>query len=313
MEISLGATATADMWAILPGWVDRVVAIDWDSLARLEAAAVSAGGLEAAAKRPVRSSGATAIVPVSGVLKQKASLFERLFFGASSYQDIADTIDAAVGDARIKSIVLDVDSPGGTVAGATELAAHIREAAARKPITAHVQHLAASAAYWLISGASEIAVSPSAEVGSVGALIIRKDVTGALENEGIKLHVISAGKYKLDNFDGLALDDAAIARIQTRVNGAYDTMIADIAAGRNVKAGEVRNGYGEGALVDASTAVRDGMADRIATRAQVLARHGGSESGGEAAAQTTDQSRLARLWEIALTKDTAPAEPAERK
>ncbi|MCK7579301.1 MAG: S49 family peptidase [Chromatiales bacterium] len=104
------------------------------------------------------------------------------------YQQIARNLEAALADDGVHAILLDVDSPGGEVSGAFELAEQIRAADARKPVYAVADSLAASAGYLIISGARQIAVAPTGYVGSIGVVMTHVDLSRALANEGLGRH-----------------------------------------------------------------------------------------------------------------------------
>lgn len=210
---------------------------------------------------------AVAVIPVQGVIAHRMGSLQEMSGGVST-ERLSALLKQAANDPQVGSIVLDVNSPGGTVAGVTELAALVRSIAAKKPVTAHVNALAASAAYWAISGATEIVATPSGEVGAIGVITAHVDTSKAEADQGITTTVIAAGKYKAEGTGPLS--DEAKAAIQDRVNGVYATMTADIAKGRGVSVGEVRSGFGEGRVVSASDALAMGMIDRIATFDETL-------------------------------------------
>jgi signal peptide peptidase SppA len=194
--------------------------------------------------------------------------------GGTSSEGFARQFQAAVRDDAIKAVVMDVDSPGGPVFGATELSSMIRAARGTKPIIAHVNARAASKAYWIASAADEIVVTASGEVGSIGVLGIHEDVSGALEQMGVRKTIVSAGKFKADGNPYEPLSDESQARIQAKVDAEYDRFVRDVAENRNVSVATVRDGFGEGDMVSAADAVSMGMADKIATLDETLQRFG---------------------------------------
>src|SRR6202043_3845971 len=130
---------------------------------------------------------------------------------------LASTIRQAAADPSIAAIVLDVDSPGGQGYGIEELGNAIYEARAAKPIAAVANSLAASAAYWAASQATEFYAAPGAEVGSIGVYTMHVDYSEALKKEGISVSYISAGRYKVEGNPYAPLDDAARAAVQISV------------------------------------------------------------------------------------------------
>jgi signal peptide peptidase SppA len=196
--------------------------------------------------------------------------------GGTNAEQLGSQFQTMVADPSIKAIVLDVDSPGGSVAGTSELSAMIFNARGRKPIVAQVNANAASAAYWIASAADEIVVTPSGQVGSIGVFGMHDDISKALASEGISRSLISAGKFKVEGNPFEPLGEEARAAMQARVDVAYDTFVRDVARNRGVSLTAVRDGFGQGRMVDAAPAVTEGMADKVGTMQETLSRFGAS-------------------------------------
>lgn len=176
----------------------------------------------------------------------------------------------AATDPNVAAIVVDVDSPGGTVTGTPETAAAVAAAAKVKPVVAVVETMAASAAYWIASQASEVVVAPSAEVGSIGAMAVHFDMSKMLEADGIKATIIRSRPGKGDVTPYEPLTPEALAAIQAAVDDADADFLKAVAAGRRTSVATVRDTFGQGRMVLARDAVRLGMADRVATLPEVL-------------------------------------------
>jgi ClpP class serine protease len=144
-----------------------------------------------------------------------------------------------------------------------ELADEIYAARSQKPITAFVDTMAASAAYWLASQATEVIITPSGRVGSIGVFGLHMDHSQELAKAGIFPTFIQAGKYKTEANPLQPLSDDAKAAWQARVEAMYGVFVRDVARGRGVTADAVRSEFGEGRMVDAKDAVTKGMADQI--------------------------------------------------
>jgi signal peptide peptidase SppA len=215
--------------------------------------------------------GSTAVIPIHGVISPRMNQFTQAS-GGTSFDALGQQLQAAVADPTVKTILFDVDSPGGNVAGASEFARDVLRARTIKPVIAHANHLMASAAYHAMSGATEIVASPSALAGSIGVYTLHNDISDALAQMGIKRSVISAGKYKAEGADGGPLSDDAKAHVLGLVEGSYGRMVGDIAKGRGVRPADVRNGFGEGRTLNAEQALAVGLIDRIATMPETLAR-----------------------------------------
>lgn len=211
---------------------------------------------------PVRDG--VAVIPIKGLLLSRDNTLTRML-GLTTYERIGAELVGPVNDDAVRAIVLDVDSPGGSVAGAAELAAEIRRARTRKPIIAVAEYTAASAAYWLAASASEVVAAPSAQIGSIGIFAIHDDLSKSLAMEGISREYVIAGKYKADDNETHALTGEAARRWQRMVNASLATFHRDVSEGRKVSLDTVRGQFGEGALVSADAALRARMIDRIAT------------------------------------------------
>lgn len=161
-------------------------------------------------------------ISVRGVISKDISNMERMS-GAVDIRDIEKLINTAAADPTVRAIILDVDSPGGTVQGVPELAARIAEVNNTKPIVAYTDGLMASAAYWLSSGAEVILASASSTVGSIGVYLAMLDESRAYELAGYKVDVIKSDQspLKAAGIPGTALTEAQRAELQASVDYLY--------------------------------------------------------------------------------------------
>lgn len=263
----------SEPWAILPEKMTEIVGV----LAHRAAGEVfSAEEIEAriggGSRSPVRRvQGAVAVLPIHGTIAHRIGSMEAASGGISTEQIGAMVRDALAND-QVGAIVLDVNSPGGTVAGVPELASELLALRGQKPIVAVANATMASAAYWIAAAAAdEIVATPSASVGSIGVFAVHQDVTKALEQAGITVNVIKAGKYKAEGlFEALTPEARAV--LQDRVDEAYAQFVDAVAKGRGVSAADVRNGYGEGRTLPAKAAKAAGLVDRVATLDETITR-----------------------------------------
>jgi len=241
------------------------------------------------------SSGANkvAVIPLYGVLLQRVGMLQEMS-GATSTERFKRAFVEQLNNPAVKTIVIDVDSPGGGVYGIDELATLVHDGAARKQVVAVADSLMASAAYYVASGAGEIVASPSSEVGSIGVLAVHYDFSAQAEMEGVKPTLIKAGKYKAEGHPDFPLEDAARQHIQEDVDRYYAMFVAAVAKGRGVSVQAVRSGFGEGRVVGAQEAVRLGMADRVATLEETVQRFlgGGRPARRGASAENTSSFLL---------------------
>jgi len=229
-----------------------------------------------------------AVVPIYGVIAHRT--FEASS-GMTSTERIGASLRAVMADPDVSTVIVDVASQGGTVTGIPELAADIHAARKSKYLVAIANGEMHSAAYWLASQAHEVVSIPSGRVGSIGVYMLHEDLTGMLEQEGIKLTAISAGDYKLELAPWAPLTAEAKARLKGEVDAVYQGFTAAVARGRGVPVADVRGGYGKGRSLRAIEALAAGLIDGIETVPHLLAR-------------------LARGERMARTARVAASEPA---
>lgn len=280
-----GAYLLAEMsqrvWALPPDMVRSFanVAYRWASGAAASAEVTEAVSADMQARDARRSAaasasnGSVAVIPVYGVVTQRGNMMDALCGGGSvSTQQLAASIADAINDETIGAIVLDVNSPGGEVYGVEEVADVIYAARGQKPIIAYANALAASAAYWIASQATEFHMTPSGDVGSIGVLCAHEDWSKFNAENGINVTYISAGKFKTEMNPDAPLSDEAQAFQQSRVNDYYSSFTKGVARGRGVPVSAVRSDMGEGRCFGATQALATKMVDAVSTFDQVMKR-----------------------------------------
>jgi signal peptide peptidase SppA len=229
--------------------------------------------------------GQIAVLPFYGVTTQRPPPAMASGSGLMSTQAFSGALQAAVNDDSVGGVLIDVDSPGGSVYGIQELANEIYQARSQKPIVAIANSLAASAAYWIGSAASEFYITPGGEAGSIGVFAAHQDQSKKLENEGVKTTLIHAGRYKVEGSPYGPLEDDAKAHMQARIDAYYGAFTRAVAKHRGTDVETVRSRMGEGRTYGASDAKAAGMVDDIATFDQVLSRMAKSISAGRSASK----------------------------
>jgi len=224
------------------------------------------------------------VVPVLGPISKRDTMWS-MFLGGTSTTRLTQQLRALAADDSVATILLNVDSPGGTVSGLPELAAEVRRTAESKHVVAIANDMAASAAYWIASQADEVIATPEALVGSVGVFTMHQDVSGMMEQLGVRTTFIQAGKHKTEGNPFEPLSDDARAHVQSIVDATYAQFVADVAKGRSrdgapVTAATVKADYGEGRVLTAKDARAAGMVDRVETYSQAVARLSGVKPTG---------------------------------
>lgn len=234
-----------------------------------------------------RAAGDIVILPIYGVMSQRATMMQDISGGASCEQ-IGAAFRAAISDDSVRAVVLDYDTPGGSTFGVEDLANEIRAARGAKPIIAQVNSLCASAGYWLAAQADEIVVTPGGVAGSIGVYAVHEDISEMLANDGIKPTLIRGrlGPNKAE-LNGLGpLDEDARAALQERVDQEEKKFVASVAAGRGITTKEVVDRFGGGRVFNADDLVTRGMVDRIAPLRDTLARLGAAQPRPNSAGQS---------------------------
>jgi signal peptide peptidase SppA len=198
-------------------------------------------------------------IPVQGVLLNRFPY--ALGRWATGYDYIERAIQRGLRDPAVKGICLVVDSPGGEVAGCFELTDKIFGWRREKPMRAFAVGGAYSAAYSLASAAVNLTVARSAGTGSVGVMTMHVAFPGALDQMGVVVTLIYAGRHKVDGNPYQSLPESVRDRIQARVNKTYGVFVSTVARNRGMDENEVRKT--EALAYDAEDSVRVGFADRI--------------------------------------------------
>lgn len=206
-----------------------------------------------------------ATIPVRGVLTKGWS-FWNYWLGWSSYDQLAHDLDVALADPGVRAIILNVDSPGGQVDGCAELATRLlaaREELTGKPILAHVDGLAASAAYWLASAAERVIVAPTAMAGSIGVIFSFTDWAGAYEAIGVRSTEIVSTQSPKKNPDPFEAEGRA--QYQVHADAIAEVFLQAVATHRGTSRDTVAAQFGQGDLFVGQAAIDAGLADALGT------------------------------------------------
>lgn len=223
-----------------------------------------------ASPRAYQNQDGVAILNLFGVLAHRTTMKadSSMVLG---YDTISRTFQAALNDSAVRAIVLNIDSPGGEVAGVFELAAQIHAARGKKPIVAVASDLAASAAYLIASAADSLSVSETAVTGSIGVVMAHADLSKALEKAGIKVTHIYAGAHKIDGNPYEPIPEAVAEQFQANIDHYYGMFVGAVARHRRALSPESIRAT-EAGLYIGGQAISAGLADRVETTAQAVAR-----------------------------------------
>jgi signal peptide peptidase SppA len=232
-------------------------------------------------QRPYQVVNGVGLVEINGAIVKKANLFTEVSGGAST-QLIGNMLDQAANDPEVNSIILMVDSPGGTVDGTQQLANKVRAIRdSGKTINAWIDGCGCSAGYWIPSGANKIFIADSTTtVGSIGVVQTHIDTSAADAMDGIKRTDITAGKYKRIASSNAPLSEEGQAEIQSQLDQIYSVFVEDVAANRGVSVETVLNDMADGRVFIGQKAIDAGLVDGVATLEQLIAEMSTQESPG---------------------------------
>ncbi|HHW32954.1 MAG TPA: S49 family peptidase [Paracoccus solventivorans] len=257
-----------------------------------------------------------AVIEIAGTLVHRGAWIGQSS-GLTSYEGIAAQLDAALADPGVRGIALDIDSFGGEVAGAFDLADRIRAARAKKPVHAFVAEHALSAGYALASQADRIVLPRTGAVGSIGVVALHTDMSGALDQKGIAVTLIHAGAHKVDANPYEPLPAVVRDQMQAELENLRQLFARTVADGRGDRIDVARALGTEAAVLRGEAAVFAGLADEVgdpvtAFRAFAAAAGGirsSSRKGPQMTATPTDTPSPSTAAASPPAASPAPAAP----
>lgn len=205
-----------------------------------------------------------AVIPIYGVMAQRMDFFTAISGGASMSR-IRAQIFQALEAGEVKAILLDVDSPGGSVDGTVELMEAIYRARGTKPIHAYSSGMMTSAAYWVSSAVDRLMVIDTAKVGSIGVITSHVDYSQYYEKQGVKVTYLTAGKYKKVGNQAEPLSKGDKDYIQARLDYLYSIFVDGVARNRGVTPENVLERMADARIFVGAQSVKAGLVDAIGT------------------------------------------------
>ena len=209
-----------------------------------------------------------AVIPIVGSMSHRSTGIEAMS-GMTSYTTLQKQFEAAFNDPNVGSILMDIDSPGGSVAGAFDFRDYLMSKKGTKPVYALARDAMCSAAYLIGSTADKVYATQTARVGSIGVVAMHTDASGKMEKEGLKPTFISAGKFKTAGNPYEKLEGEKLKYLQDSVDESYDMFINAVADARGIDKKAIRDT--EARVYGGKKAVEIGLADGIRTYESVIA------------------------------------------
>ncbi len=217
--------------------------------------------------------GNVALISIDGPMTKKMTSASYLF-GGTSTEKVRKQIKGALADSSVSSILLHIESPGGQVSGTAELADDIREAGQKKNVVAYIEDIGASAAYWVASQAGTIVANKSASIGSIGVFTTIVDSSEAAARAGVKVNLVSTGKYKGAGQPGVKLTDAQLEQFQKQVDAIFTDFKDAVATGRGMSVDDV-SALADGRMFKSDVALASGLIDKVCSFEECLTQVSG--------------------------------------
>jgi signal peptide peptidase SppA len=258
-------------WAIVP---DKLAEITEIYGRHLRGEKIDIAAIEAKLGKPLASQprgytvaeGGVAVLPVEGVLAKRMNLMMDIS-GGTSLQYLARDLAKALADASVQSVILAIDSPGGTVDGTLELGRMVMDArAGAKPVVAWVDGNMMSGAYWIGSAADAVYIGANSDqIGSIGVAMQHVDYSGMDAQAGIRRTDIYAGKYKRMGSSAAPLSEEGRAYLQDQVDYIYSLFVDAVATQRGVSSDQVLSDMADGRIFIGRQAIQAGLVDGAST------------------------------------------------
>lgn len=268
--------------------------------------------------KPARSYQVTngiAVLPVSGTLVSKTRSLQP-YSGMTGYNGIIARLQQAISDPGVDGILLDMDTPGGMVAGAFDCADIIARMRDIKPIWALANDMNCSAGQLIASAASRRLVTQTARTGSIGVMMAHSNYGAVLKTSGVEVTLIYSGEHKVDGNPYEKLPKEVRADFQARID-ATRLMFAEKVAGYTGMSVQAVLDT-EAAVFSGQESVDNGLAEQLvnnmdalnvmrdAINKRTMISRGGSMKGTTASADTTQPAATAAANQPVATAD-APA------
>lgn len=261
-------------WAIHPNMLNEIISI-YEKHTKHEK--IDIKKIEAQIGKPLQKNEqgislqkGVAIIPIEGTIAKKMNLVSEISGGAST-QLIERDFKEALANPDVKSIIFDIDSPGGTVDGTFELANMIFNHRGKKPMVAFTDGLMTSAAYLIGAAVGKIFISgETVSTGSIAILTQHTDISKAEEKEGIKTTILSSAELKKLGNQFEPLSEESKNEITAQLNYLHGVFASDVSLFRDIEIDKVLNEIATGRIFIGSQGIKAGLVDKIITFDQLI-------------------------------------------
>lgn len=247
---------------------------------------------------PISSGNEIVIIPVKGMITLQGE--GSLFSSSTSGEEIVKRIEEANNDPSVKAIVLEINSPGGTVMGSKVIVDALKKV--DKPVIAVITEYGTSGAYWVASQADYIVADELSIVGSIGVLGSYLEFGGLLEDYNVSYQRLVTGKYKDISTPYREMTSEEEALVMERLQGIHDYFVNDVAKGRSMEVKAVEE-LATGLFFLGQDSIENGLIDYIGNKEYAIGL--ANEMAGISDGQISEYSEEESFWDRIFLKYTA--------
>ncbi len=242
---------------------------------------------------------AVAVVPIYGAISQGSS--NRSWERGS--QQIAKRIKTLAAKKEVKAIVLDINSPGGSVGSVQEIYDAILRAKAEthKPFVARFGEVSASGGYYVASACDLIVAHPGTITGSIGVIFSVSNLEGLMKKVGVKTDAIKSGKFKDIGSMSREMTSEERKLLQDMIDDSYEQFVAAVSAGRRMPVEKVKE-LADGRIYTGRQASMNGLVDKLGDLQEALDAAGELAKIGKNPKVLTDSDPFESLFSLMDTK-----------
>jgi protease-4 len=199
-----------------------------------------------------------AIIPIEQGISSTSDAFFSSYISSTT---IIEMIDSAESNPNVQAIILEINSPGGTVVGTKEVVARVKEIS--KPVVAWIREIGASGAYWIASAADKIVADPLSLTGSIGVSSAYREYSGLYQKYGITYVNLTIPDNKDIGSPYKELTEEEKDIFMHILNESYLEFVNDVAENRNLTVDYLINESSMGAIILGKDAYDIGLIDYL--------------------------------------------------
>lgn len=253
--------ASSEVWAMEPRAFESMISL---------MAQMAATGDKPEADIPQRQpmmmaetdSGLVAVIPITGVIRPMNDAITRRLGGTALSSVVAEYLQA-LSNSQVSHIVFYLETPGGSVAGLSEISALIEANAKKKPTSAVIGSMCASAGYWIAAGIPNVRANADSLIGSIGVIVMDVSVARVYKEFGFDIDVITYGERKADGNPFAPMSEGRHSAFQEQVDEYGAMFVNHVAKARKVSPETVRADFGDGKVFPGRNALQRGMIDAL--------------------------------------------------